>query len=118
MSGKMRIVAKPDCRGGYLHLSRQGHGGMVAEWSRDSWAATFFGITEPGTYEMTVEKVEATWPWVRLSDHTVVCGACNLYSVDTERATRPPRCERSGCKVLLSGEVPQSKVADFLRQEA
>jgi len=110
MSGKMRIVAKPDCRGGYLHLSRQGHKDVVGQWGRGLWLPTFFGITEPGTYDVTVEKIEPTWPVVQMPNGAMYCGHCGAR-------LRHLMFKCVICGVTMTGQVPQSKVADFLRQD-
>lgn len=80
------------------------------EWRVDRVQA-ILGTSEPGVYNVTVEMVEPTWPVVRMPGGARYCGHCGLIQVgDVSIDCR-------GCEVTLSGEVPQSKVADFLRQE-
>ena len=68
--------------------------------------------------EVTVERVGATWPVVKHDGRTrpaslAYCGHCGA---DAE-LSGDPATECHFCHCALSGEVPQSKVADFLRQD-
>jgi len=71
------------------------------------------GTSEAGTYDVTVEKVEPTWPMVRIENGIAWCSHCARYAC----RTNTPCFKCPICGVALSGEVPQSKVADFLRQD-
>jgi len=68
------------------------------------------GTSEAGTYDVTVAKVGPTWPVVQMPNGAMYCGHCGA---------RLPhlmfKCVI--CGVTMTGQVPQSKVADFLRQD-
>jgi len=114
MGETMRIVVT-DCDVSELALSRKG--AETCYWTKDSRYAVMVGITSPGVYDVTVRKVEPTWPWVK-SPTTIYayCGACNQGQTEADVEKREAGCPV--CHVTLVGEVPQSKVADFLRQES
>ena len=94
-----------------------GHDSLVVEIAgqREGWMKRvcdiLYGTSEPGVYNVTVERVEEHWPMVRRRDGQLTCPVCG------DMATRTKDVKCWNCKAVLSGEVPQSKVTDFLRQE-
>ena len=76
----------------------------------------WFGTDVVGTrIRVTVEEIGPTWPAVRMDwrlSLPLYCGNCGRGLPSTERVSH---CE--GCGKAVQGEVPQSKVADFLKEE-
>ena len=111
MKETMRIVVTTN--GNELRAYRADDRRAWAVWAVGSPRDILFGITEPGTSDVTVEKVEPTWPMVRIENGIAWCSHCARYAC----RTNTPCFKCPICGVALSGEVPQSKVADFLRQD-
>ena len=86
---------------------------------RDGWMKRvcdiLYGTSEPGTYDVTVNRVEPTWPVIAYGvgrPYRYRCGRC-LVGWDTP----PERSWCPTCKAVLSGRVDEARLADFLRQE-